>query len=84
MEILGQGDKSLAACARSVSDLTAVCAELQQLAAQNSKYLTKYAKVAMEVCQGCEAECRKHAAVHRACKDCAEACAACAKECQSA
>ena len=52
------------------------------MAAQGSKHLAKYAKVAMEVCQDCEAECRKHESEHQVCKDCASACAACAKECK--
>ena len=80
-DLLGQGDKSMAACARSANQMMAVCATLQQLAAQNSKFLAKYAKVAMEVCKDCEEECRKHLQ-HQPCKDCADSCAACGKECK--
>jgi Cys-rich four helix bundle protein (predicted Tat secretion target) len=80
-DLLEQGDKSLAACARSVRVLVSVCDTLGVLAAQNSPLLPRYASVASDACKSCEAECRKHADKHAACKDCADACAACAQEC---
>jgi len=83
LEMFAQGDNSTAACARSVNQLLPVCATLQQLAAQNSKYLRKYAALAQEICRDCEKECRKHEKEHQACRDCAESCAACAKECDA-
>jgi Cys-rich four helix bundle protein (predicted Tat secretion target) len=83
LEMFAAGDNSTAVCARSVGELVPVCATLQQLAAQNSKYLKKYAALAQEVCRDCEKECRKHEKEHKACKDCAESCAACAKECDA-
>jgi len=78
---LAEGDKSLAACARSVNALTAVCGALAVLAAQNSALLPRYAAVAKDVCKACEDECLKHAEKHAPCKACADACADCAKEC---
>ena len=78
---LAEGDRSLAACARSVNALTAVCGALAVLAAQNSPLLPRFAAVARDVCQACEDECRKHAEKHAPCKACADACADCAKEC---
>jgi Cys-rich four helix bundle protein (predicted Tat secretion target) len=82
LELLGQGDKEMAACAISVNQMLAVCTSLGQLAGYESKHLAKMAKVAMDVCRECEDECRKHAKKHQECADCADACAACLKECK--
>jgi len=79
-DLLAKGNQALAACARSVTALEAVCHTLAILAAQNSPHLPHYAAVAKEVCKACEDECRKHLE-HPPCKACAEACAACAEEC---
>ena len=80
-DLLAEGDKAMAACARSVSGLIAVCGALAVLAAQNSPLLPRYAGVAKDVCKACEEECRKHAEKHAPCKACMDACDACAKEC---
>ncbi len=81
--LMGEGDKSMAACAMSVSDLVASCAALQQLASAESPYLVEMAKVTMKICEDCEKECRKpEVAKHEECRACAEACAACYKECK--
>ena len=79
--LLGQGDKEMAACAQSSSQVAAVCAALQQLAAAESKHLPKLAKAAMDVCKECEEECKK-TEKHAECKACKEACAACYEECR--
>lgn len=78
---LGKGESELAACANSASQVEAVCATLQKLAALNSKRLAAYAKAAMEVCKDCEEECKK-TEKHPECKACMDACAACYKECK--
>jgi Cys-rich four helix bundle protein (predicted Tat secretion target) len=80
LELLGTGDKSMAACSKSVNEMLAVCGALLSLAAQGAPSLSKLASVALDVCKRCETECRKH--VHSQCKDCAAACAACAAECK--
>jgi Cys-rich four helix bundle protein (predicted Tat secretion target) len=80
--LLGDGNKEMAACARSVNELISVCTTLEALAAAESKLLVQYAKVAMECCKECEKQCRKHEK-HQLCKACAEACAECAKECKA-
>jgi Cys-rich four helix bundle protein (predicted Tat secretion target) len=80
--LLSDGKKEMAACASSVNQLISVCSTLEALAAAESKLLVQYAKVAMEFCKECEAECRKHEK-HELCKACAEACAECAKECKA-
>ncbi len=82
LELLGQGEKEMASCARSVNQMLALCGALQQLANQNSTQLAKLASIAMDACKQCEDECKKHANKHETCKACAESCAACAKECE--
>jgi Cys-rich four helix bundle protein (predicted Tat secretion target) len=82
--LLGNGDKSVAACAQSVNELLASCTALMKLAGQDSKFVPALAKVAGEICASCEKECRKHADHHPECKACAESCAACLKECKKA
>jgi Cys-rich four helix bundle protein (predicted Tat secretion target) len=80
--LLGEGDKSMADCSKSVNQMLAVCAALESLAAQNAPALPKMARVAAEVCKQCEDACRKHEKEHQECKDCAEACAKCGDECK--
>ena len=80
LEMLGSGDKSMAACSKSVNEMLAVCGALLSLAAQGAPALSKLASVALDVCKRCEVECRKHA--HAPCTACAVACAACAAECK--
>lgn len=82
LDLLGQGDKVMAVCAKSVSQTMAICSALQQFANQNSEHTAKLAAVAMDVCKQCEDECRKHADKHESCKACGESCAACYRECR--
>ena len=79
--LLGQGDKSMAACAQTSSQAAAICDALQQLSSAESKHLPRLAKVAMDVCKDCEEECKK-TEKHPECKACKEACAACYEECK--
>lgn len=79
---MGKGEKDLAACAQSSSQVAALCAALQQLASAESKQLPQLAKVAMDVCKACEEECKKTER-HPECKACKEACVTCYKECQA-
>lgn len=80
-EVSVKGDNSLAQCAKSVDELIAACAALRSLAAQNSSFVPKYAKLTSEVCKSSEVECRKFEKNHIECKTCADACAACIAEC---
>lgn len=82
LELLSQGDTSLAACARTVSQAIAVCTALRSMAAQNATKLAQMAKLAMDTCKECEDECRKHEKVHQQCRDCARACADCYAQCK--
>jgi Cys-rich four helix bundle protein (predicted Tat secretion target) len=81
LDLFAEGDNSVAACARAVALMKPVCLALSEMAAQKSPLLPRYAAVANDVCQNCEAECRKHAEKHAACKACMDSCAACAQEC---
>ncbi len=81
--LLGEGDKSVAGCARSVNETLAVCEALRKLAAQGSSRAPALARVAMNACLDCEKECRKHEKKHAECANCAKACADCAKECKA-
>ncbi|CAD5374211.1 conserved exported hypothetical protein [Rubrivivax sp. A210] len=79
--LLGEGDKSMAACAKSVNELIAICTALRSLAAQESPLLPRMAKLAMDSCLACEKECRKQDK-HKECVDCGDACKECADECR--
>ena len=80
---LGEGDKELAACARSVRDTIAGCTALRELTAANSPHVPAFAKAVAGVCRDCKAECDKHEK-HQVCRECGEACAQCARECDKA
>ena len=82
LQLLTQGDTSLAACAKSVYQMSAICEALARLASANSEHLAEFAKVAHAICLDCEKECRKHENEHATCKACADSCAACAEECK--
>jgi Cys-rich four helix bundle protein (predicted Tat secretion target) len=83
LDLLSSGNQEMAACATSVSQMLVVCTALQGLANQDSRYLTGLAKVALDACNDCEAECKKHADMHAPCKACMESCRTCAKECKA-
>lgn len=83
MVLLAQGDKEMASCAQSVSELLATCNALMKLASQGSKFTPALAKVTADVCASCETQCRKYENKHAECKACADACAACLKECEA-
>lgn len=65
-----------------VQELVIACEALAKLAAHDSEHLQTYARATIEVCETCEAECRKFEDKHVQCKDCADACVACMKECE--
>jgi Cys-rich four helix bundle protein (predicted Tat secretion target) len=80
--MLAAGDTTMAGCAPAVHDMHAVMTGLAAAAASGSRHLKELARVAMEFCKDCEAECRKHADKHVVCKECAEACARTIAACQ--
>lgn len=69
------GDTSLAACAKSVSEMIPVCRAVASLATLDAKHLGQFLGPCIAVCTDCEQECRKHAEKHAICKTCADACA---------
>lgn len=80
LTLLGQGDKELAACAKTVRDTIAACTALRELAAADSPHVKELAKVVSGICGDCEAECKKHEK-HSVCKDCEKACHDCREIC---
>ena len=82
IEMLSDGDTSLKDCLRTVSAMLPMCATLARLAAQDAKRLKEFAKVCIDVCADCEAECKKHQDEHAVCKACAKSCATCIAECK--
>ena len=80
--LLGNGDDSMADCAKAVNQMLATCTALQSLAAQDSALLPAMAKVALEACTVCEKACKQHS-MHAPCRACMESCAACIKQCRA-
>lgn len=81
IQLLGEGDTSMAECARNVNQMLAVCRAVHDLAAQESSFLPAMAKIAAETCKACMQACKKHADKHQQCKDCMNSCETCSKEC---
>ena len=83
VRMLTTGDTSMAECIVAVRDMLPATDALSRLASSNSKHLPAAARFALEVCEACEAACRKHAQVHAVCRECADSCtrtiAACRK-----
>lgn len=82
--LLGEGERDMAECARSVSEMLALCGALRALAGQQSNHTRALAKVVLEACIECEKACQPHAEKHAECKACMDACAECAKVCKQA
>lgn len=68
-----EGDLELAACAKKVNEMNAICDGFSKLLAANSNHVKDYAKICASVCNECAKECRKHDK-HDECRACAEAC----------
>lgn len=76
------GNTELLECLVQVQELVIACQALTKLAAFDSEHVEAYAAATIEVCDTCEAECRKFEERHAECKDCADACVSCATECK--
>jgi Cys-rich four helix bundle protein (predicted Tat secretion target) len=70
-----EGDLELAACAKKVNEMNAICGGFSKLLAANSNHVNAYAKICKSVCKECAKECREHDQ-HIECRECAEACEA--------
>jgi Cys-rich four helix bundle protein (predicted Tat secretion target) len=82
LRLFTAGDTSVADCAKSTYQMTALCEALSRLAAANSEHLPGLARLAGSMCLECEKACREHEHHHAECRVCAESCAACAEECK--
>lgn len=83
IELMKGGDTAMADCMKSVSIMMPMCAALVRLGALDAKRLKEFTAVCKNVCEDCEAECKKHAEKHVVCKDCMDSCTACIKECKA-
>jgi Cys-rich four helix bundle protein (predicted Tat secretion target) len=79
-ETFRMGDTTMAECAFAVQQMLQVCRAFGYLALNDSKHLKALAPGCIEVCEGCELECRKHEDHQPECKACADACAALIQE----
>jgi len=68
-----EGDLDLAACAKKVNEMNAICDGFSKLLAANSGHVEAYSHICKSVCKECAKECRKHDE-HKECKACAVAC----------
>ena len=82
IQLVKDGNTSIADCLSAVNDMLPACSTLAKLAITDSKHLKEYAKVCMAICQDCEKACKVHKNKHAACKACMESCAHCIKECE--
>ena len=74
---MGDGNKTLAACATSVQTVIAGCEAFVSLAASGSSYAKQMADMCIKMCADCQKECEKHAKHHEECASCAESCKSC-------
>jgi len=74
IESLAAGDTSMAACARSVRAMLAVCKAAQVLVETHSALAGQQLSLCRDACSACETECAPHKAHHDTCRDCASAC----------
>ena len=79
--LLKDGDKKMADCAESVTEMLVMCDGLAKMASYRSPHLKDFAKVCAAVCKDCQDECEKHSEKHVECKQCADSCADCIKAC---
>ncbi|MBI5178512.1 MAG: four-helix bundle copper-binding protein [Nitrospinae bacterium] len=80
-EEFAMGNVELAACAAGVNELKIACEALASFSGLGSNHLAAMSKVAMQVCDACYRECRRHGK-HQPCLDCADACAKCIDQCK--
>ena len=81
--LLKDGDKEMASCAESVTEMLVMCDGLAKMASYRSPHLKDFAKVCAAVCKDCQDECEKHSDKHVECKQCADSCADCIKACDN-
>jgi Cys-rich four helix bundle protein (predicted Tat secretion target) len=82
VQTLSRGDTSMKECIRTTSSMLPMCTVLARFGAMDAKRLKELAKLCIDVCGDCRAECEKHKDHHATCKACMESCAACIDECK--
>jgi Cys-rich four helix bundle protein (predicted Tat secretion target) len=82
LHLLRNGDKSIAKCSASVSQLVPMCRALEALAIQDATQLKAHAATCGKVCRECEEACKVHASHHESCKRCMDSCKRCAEACE--
>lgn len=81
---MGQGNKTLYECAKSVEEVIAGCEALISFGAIQSSQFKTMTKMCIDICNSCEKVCRKHANHHEECKSCADSCVECVKALKAA
>jgi Cys-rich four helix bundle protein (predicted Tat secretion target) len=76
------GSLMLAKCSGLTLETIATCEALTKLGALGTPTLKDMARLCIDSCTRCEAECKLHAGHHEECKRCAESCRACIDECE--
>jgi Cys-rich four helix bundle protein (predicted Tat secretion target) len=74
IESLASGDTSLAACARSVRVMLAICRAAQLTVETHSSFAGQQLALCRDACSACETECAPHKQHHDTCRACASAC----------
>lgn len=74
LRLMGQGDTSLAACAKGVVVMLAICDAIGTLADNQSRHLRALASLCKDVCEDCAEACEPHAGHHAECGECLQAC----------
>jgi len=80
---LAKGNKAMADCQASVTDMLAACQALQNLAGRGSPHTATLAKACAQICADCAKTCETHQTM-AVCKSCMDACKACEQACQAA
>lgn len=71
---LSTGDTGMAACARSVRTMLAVCRAAETLLMTQSGFAGQQLSLCRDACSACQAECAKHKDHHQACRNCYNTC----------
>ncbi len=74
LELMAQGDATMAACARSVREMLGVCQATSGLIHSRSSLAAAQLAVCRDACGACRAACLPHVDHHATCSACAEAC----------
>ena len=81
--LLKDGDKEMARCAETVTEMLVMCDSLAKMASYRSPHLKDFAKVCAAVCKDCQDECEKHSDKHVECKQCEDSCKECIDACKN-